>query len=71
MLLYALKRAGLARAPHEGPNDFAERVARTRPALAGAVRRVTALYVAARYAPPGDGDLAGRRRNGRGRRLGD
>ncbi len=45
-----LARAGLERAPAEGPVAFAARVARERPALAEAAGRVTRLYVHARYA---------------------
>lgn len=44
-----LARIGLARAPHEGPVDFAERVAGTRPELEGAAREITERYVQARY----------------------
>jgi protein-glutamine gamma-glutamyltransferase len=46
-----LARVGLARAPHEGPRDFAERVATQRPVLAADVRRITRLYTALRYEP--------------------
>lgn len=48
-----LAQAGIARAPHEGPRDFAVRVAETRPALAAVVGQVTALYTALRYEPVG------------------
>ncbi len=51
-----LARAGLARAPNEGPVDYAERVARERPELAAAVANAIERYVALRYAPRG-GDL--------------
>jgi len=44
-----LARAGLARAPHEGPVDFARRVAGTRPELEAAAREITERYVKARY----------------------
>jgi transglutaminase-like putative cysteine protease len=49
-----LRRRGLIRAPSEGPVDFARRVSTERPALAGAVSRVTELYVALRYGHGGD-----------------
>jgi len=48
-----LAQAGIARAPHEGPRDFAARVAAARPALAAEVGRVTGLYTALRYEPAG------------------
>jgi len=44
-----LAAVGLARAPHEGPLDFADRVAVTRPELESASREITQRYVAARY----------------------
>lgn len=44
-----LERRGLARAPQEGPRDFAERIATQRPALAESVRQITRLYTALRY----------------------
>ncbi len=50
-----LARAGLARAAHEGPLDFARRVAVARPDLGAPVRAMIELYVAARY---GTGDEA-------------
>jgi hypothetical protein len=40
---------GVARAPHEGPLDFAERAAARLPAAAAPIRAIAALYVAARY----------------------
>ena len=46
-----LERAGLARAPHEGPRDFAQRVAAERPPLARGVAQITRLYTALRYEP--------------------
>jgi protein-glutamine gamma-glutamyltransferase len=53
-----LEQAGLARAPHEGPRDFAVRVAVTRPDAAGAAARITRLYLALRYeAAAPDGTL--------------
>jgi transglutaminase-like putative cysteine protease len=44
-----LRRKGLARAPDEGPVDYARRVERQRPDLASAVEAITRLYVALRY----------------------
>jgi protein-glutamine gamma-glutamyltransferase len=44
-----LEQRGLARAPHEGPLDFAARVAAERPALAQPVGNITRLYTALRY----------------------
>jgi protein-glutamine gamma-glutamyltransferase len=49
-----LDKAGLARAPHEGPRDYAARIAAQRPALAPAADRVTRLYLALRYEPRSD-----------------
>jgi protein-glutamine gamma-glutamyltransferase len=40
---------GVARAPHEGPRDYAERAARTLPAARDAIRGVAGLYIALRY----------------------
>lgn len=48
-----LARAGFERAQGEGPLDFAERVIRRRPDLAGPVSRVTELYVSIRYGSKG------------------
>jgi transglutaminase-like putative cysteine protease len=47
-----LARAGLERAPHEGPHAFAARVARERPDLADALNDITVLYATLRYAAP-------------------
>ncbi|MDR3416237.1 MAG: DUF3488 and transglutaminase-like domain-containing protein [Nevskia sp.] len=44
-----LARAGLRQAPGEGPQDFAQRVARARPDLAAAVQQVCSLYLRQRY----------------------
>lgn len=44
-----LAGAGLPRRPGEGPRDYAGRVRAARPALADAVERITALYIALRY----------------------
>jgi protein-glutamine gamma-glutamyltransferase len=58
-----LERAGLPRAAQEGPRDFAERIARERPALAARVGDITRLYTSLRYEPaPPDGLLAALRR---------
>ena len=45
-----LARAGVTRRGWEGPRDFATRVASTRPPLREPVERITAMYVAMRYA---------------------
>jgi protein-glutamine gamma-glutamyltransferase len=53
-----LERAGLRRAPQEGPRDFAARVAARRPALAARVGQITRLYTTLRYGPASaDGTL--------------
>ena len=53
-----LARAGVTRAPHEGPVDFLARLARERPAMAANARPLVEAYVALRYAPPdGNADL--------------
>ncbi len=44
-----LERRGLARLPHEGPSDFAERVKSARPDLAPDVDAITRLYLELRY----------------------
>jgi len=49
-----LAQVGLARAPAEGPLDFARRAARRRPELAANIRRVADAYIAARYWPTPD-----------------
>ena len=51
-----LARVGIVRAPHEGPCDFAARVAVERPDLDAALRTAIDRYVAVRYAADG-GDL--------------
>ena len=51
-----LEKAGVVRADHEGPGDFAARAAAALPQHAAAVRDITARYVALRYGethPPG------------------
>jgi transglutaminase-like putative cysteine protease len=40
---------GVPRAPHEGPQDYAERAARMLPSAQEPIRRVAALYIALRY----------------------
>jgi transglutaminase-like putative cysteine protease len=49
-----LADAGIARAPSEGPQSYAERVSRVRPDLDALVRRFVALYVNVRYGTTGD-----------------
>jgi transglutaminase-like putative cysteine protease len=44
-----LEKAGISRAAHEGPQDFAARASRLRPQLAGAIADITRRYVALRY----------------------
>jgi len=44
-----LGKAGLRRAAHEGPRDFAARAARLKPELAAAVSGITEHYLALRY----------------------
>lgn len=56
-----LARIGLARAPHEGPRDFAARCAAARPDLRPEVDAISALYVDARYGA-GDVDVTALRR---------
>src|SRR5688572_9072429 len=46
-----LGKQGLARAPHEGPQDYSERAARNFPSLAGSIGQIAALYIALRYGP--------------------
>lgn len=45
-----LARRELPRLPHEGPRDYAERVARIRPELMAAVAQISGLYIDLRYA---------------------
>ncbi len=49
-----LGKAGIARAAHEGPQDFAARAAQIKPQRASAIEDITARYVALRYnsSPP-------------------
>ena len=44
-----LDARGVARAPHEGPRDFAERAAHDLPDAGDPIRRIAALYIALRY----------------------
>jgi transglutaminase-like putative cysteine protease len=44
-----LAKAGLPRAPHEGAQDYAERIAESRPDLAESIRDLAARYSALRY----------------------
>lgn len=53
-----LEREGLVRAAHEGPRDFAQRIAAQRPALAARVEQISGLYTRLRYGPASpSGDL--------------
>lgn len=58
-----LAKAGVQRAEHEGPQDFAARAAAGLPAAAAAIEGITARYVALRYGrqAPADGLAALRR----------
>ncbi|MGH8280119.1 MAG: transglutaminase TgpA family protein [Gammaproteobacteria bacterium] len=49
-----LARRGLARAPSEGPLDYARRTSHARPELTGAIQAITALYIHLRYLGTGD-----------------
>jgi transglutaminase-like putative cysteine protease len=40
---------GVARSPHEGPRDYAERAAARLPQAAASIRAIAALYIGARY----------------------
>jgi hypothetical protein len=40
---------GVARAPHEGPSDFAQRAISGAPTSSSAIRRISDLYIALRY----------------------
>ncbi len=48
-----LAAVGVARAAHEGPEDFARRAARARADLKPAIRRISALYCRLRYSGRG------------------
>jgi hypothetical protein len=45
---------GLPRAAHEGPQDYAARVAAARPEIAATILDLAARYSALRYGTPGD-----------------
>ncbi|WP_333842410.1 transglutaminase TgpA family protein [Pelomicrobium sp.] len=49
-----LARHGLARAPGEGPRDYANRIAAARPELAAQVQAICWLYIALRYGTESD-----------------
>ena len=54
---------GLERAPHEGPQAYAERAASNFPSMSDAIQRIGALYIALRYGRGGHpGDVAQLRR---------
>lgn len=54
-----LAGAGLARYPHEGPMDYAERVSRARPELARAAQDIATRYARLRFGPrPDAGETA-------------
>ena len=44
-----MAKAGLPRAPHEGPNDYALRVGVARPDLAATINDFAARYLSLRY----------------------
>lgn len=49
-----LARSGLPRAPHEGPHDYAMRVAAARPELADSIHDLAARFLALHYGPAPD-----------------
>jgi len=49
---------GVARTPHEGPRDYAERAARSLPGASEPIQRIAELYIALRYGPAGGGASA-------------
>jgi len=51
-----LAKIGLARAPHEGPEDYAARVVAARPQLASAMHDIAKRYTGLRYAGTNDED---------------
>jgi transglutaminase-like putative cysteine protease len=57
-----LARRGLVREPGEGPQAFAERVAREAPELAAEAGEFARIYAALRYRPPGTSDAVLERR---------
>ena len=48
-----LAARGVARAPHEGPRDYASRAARALPASRRAILRIGAQYIRVRYGARG------------------
>ena len=44
-----LDASGVARAPHEGPRDFAQRAVQGVPSAGAAIRRISELYITLRY----------------------
>ena len=52
------RAAGVQRAAAEGPLDYSRRAVEAMPAHAPDIQRITGLYVASRYAPPGAPDRA-------------
>ena len=48
-----LAKAGIVRAPHEGPMDLLARIEQKRPALVASARPLVEAYVAIRYSRPG------------------
>jgi hypothetical protein len=50
---------GLARLPHEGPRDYAERAARNFPSVREPIEGIATLYITLRYGPSDPGDGAG------------
>jgi len=62
---------GVARAPHEGPRDYAARAARMLPSARNPIQRIAALYIALRYGHgPSTTEVAELRRMVRELRLG-
>jgi transglutaminase-like putative cysteine protease len=55
-----LARGGLPRHPWEGPQDYAERIASSRPQLDGSVSEIAQLYIRLRYGTPREGECARR-----------
>jgi protein-glutamine gamma-glutamyltransferase len=51
---HKLAMVGLPRRPNEGPLNYAKRILRKRPDLAGPVKAITTLYINLRYADTGD-----------------
>lgn len=49
-----LEKRGISRQPHEGPRDFARRVAHARPDLSAQVSAIAQIYIDLRYGTNGD-----------------